>query len=221
MIGMPVYTGRVCTQTMRCLMRDSIKLLLRGDKFCFAEDLGNSDIAGSRGAILATFYRSSCDTLVFVDDDVFWEENALLKIIDHPVDLCGGVYPRKKDPIEFPLRLDVKDSYPADPETGMVEVAGLPGGFMKISRNCVEQMVKAYPKHTKRGLHDSSEFWPVFDPYDLPDDRLSEDLAFCQRWRDIGGKVWADFEFEMGHVGTKSYVAHIGNYLRSFQNDVK
>lgn len=186
-----------------------------------AEDIGNSDIAACRAAIMATFYRSDCDTLVYIDDDVFWNQGDLLKLIEYPVDVVGGVYPKKSDEIAFPIRMDVRDEYRTDSETGLMEVAGLPGGFLKISRNCVEKMIEAYPKKTQRSNHESSEFWPLFDPVEIPNDRLSEDFSFCERWRRIGGKVWADFEMEMGHIGYKSFKGSMGNYLRSLENNVK
>jgi hypothetical protein len=221
MIGMPCYTGRLCVQTMRCLMTDTIQLLIRGDTFCFAEDVGNSDIAGSRAAILATFIRSDFDVLMFIDDDVIWEKGGMLRILDADEDIVGGLYPKKTEKLEWPVRIDLKDEYKPDPRTGLMEVAGLPGGFMKITRKAAELMIEKYPKKTRESNGPSSSFWPVFDPYDIPDDRLSEDLAFCQRWRDIGGKVWADFEIGMGHIGSKKYEGHVGNHLREAPVTVK
>ena len=222
MVAIPCYSAKVHIQTMRCLMADVIKLLSRGDQFAITEDIGNSDIAGSRGAILATFYRSEFDVLVFVDDDVFWTPGELVKLIDFPVDLVGGVYPKKFDDLQWPIRAVSPDGFQFDPNTGLIEVAGIPGGFMKITRNCAEKMIEAYPRQTKRGAVESSQFWPVFDPYELPDeDRLSEDFSFCQRWRDIGGQVWANTEIEMGHIGYKSFTGHLGNYLRGVENNVK
>lgn len=222
MVGIPCYTGKIHLQTMRCLMADAIQLMARKDQFMFAEDIGNSDIAGSRAMILATFYRSDADVLVFIDDDVIWQTGDMVRLIDYPVDLVGGIYPKKTEESSFPIRAEAKEEYRTDPETGLVEVTGLPGGFMKISRKCVEEMVKAYPRTTKRGSHESSQFWPVFDPYELPDgDRLSEDFSFCQRYRDIGGKVWANFEFDMGHIGYKTFKGSLGNYLRASNSVVK
>jgi len=71
MIGLPCYSGKVHVQTMRALMGDVILLLSKGYKFMIAEDVGNSDIAACRAAIVATFYRSIADELIFIDDDVF------------------------------------------------------------------------------------------------------------------------------------------------------
>jgi hypothetical protein len=34
---------------------------------------------------------------------------------------------------------------------------------------------------------------------------LSEDYAFCRRWRDLGGEIFADFDSRLTHVGHASY----------------
>ena len=222
MIGMPCYSGKVHFQTMRSLLLDAVNIIGRGDKFSMAEDLGNSDIAGSRGAIFGAFVRSQADVLVFIDDDVFWTPGSLIKLIDQPVDVVGGIYPKKRDPLEWPFKIGIKDEYRVDPTTGLMEVMGLPGGFMKISRNCAEKMTEAYPRQTVRSTTEYTQFWPIFDPYEMPDgNRLSEDFSFCQRWLDIGGQVWADFELEMGHIGYKSFVGTVGKHLREAENNVK
>ena len=222
MIAMPCYSAKVHFPTMRAILLDAINIIGRGDKFCIAEDIGNSDIAGSRGALFAAFVRSDCDTLVFIDDDVFWQPGALIQLIDYPVDVVGGVYPKKSDPLEWPFKIAVKEEYPVDPKTGLLEVVGLPGGFMKISRNCAERMIDAYPRQTLRSTSEHTQFWPLFDPYEMVDgNRLSEDFSFCQRWIDIGGTVWANLEFELGHIGYKTYKGTCGKSLRELQNDVK
>ena len=222
MIGMPCYSSKVHFQTMRSLLLDAVNIIGRGDKFSIAEDLGNSDIAGSRAAIFGAFVRSDADVLVFIDDDIFWTPGSLIKLIDQPVDVIGGIYPKKREPLEWPFKIGIKDEYRVDSTTGLMEVMGLPGGFMKISRNCAEKMTEAYPRQTLRSTSEHSQFWPVFDPYEMPDgNRLSEDFSFCQRWLDIGGQVWADFELEMGHIGYKSFVGTVGKHLREAENNVK
>jgi len=222
MIAMPCYSAKVHFPTMRAILLDAINIIGRGDKFSIAEDIGNSDIAGSRGALFGAFVRSKADTLVFIDDDVFWTPGSLIKLIDHSVDVVGGIYPKKRDPLEWPFKIGIKDEYRVDPNTGLMEVIGLPGGFMKITRNCAEKMIEAYPRQTLRSVSENTQFWPLFDPYQTPDgNRLSEDFSFCQRWIDIGGQIWADFEIEMGHIGYKSFVGTVGKHLREQENNVK
>ena len=222
MVAMPCYSAKVHFATMRSILLDAINIIGRGDKFCIAEDIGNSDIAGSRGALFGVFARSDCDTLVFIDDDVFWEPGALIQLIDYPVDVVGGIYPKKQDPLAWPFKIEEKTEYPVDPQTGLLEVLGLPGGFLKISKNCAQRMIEAYPRQTLRSTSEHTQFWPLFDPYEMPDgNRLSEDFSFCQRWMDIGGQVWADFNIEMGHIGYKTYKGNLGKHLSGYENNVK
>ena len=34
---------------------------------------------------------------------------------------------------------------------------------------------------------------------------LSEDYAFCRRWRDLGGEVWLDTQGVLVHVGPSDF----------------
>jgi hypothetical protein len=36
---------------------------------------------------------------------------------------------------------------------------------------------------------------------------LSEDYAFCRRWRKLGGKVWLDTESRLVHIGNYEFFA--------------
>lgn len=44
----------------------------------------------------------------------------------------------------------------------------------------------------------------VFNEYNtcfLPLPEFGEDLAFCKRWKDMGGEIWAEPSVQLGHVG--------------------
>ena len=73
--------------TMRSLVNDLVMLVARGDKFTLIDDIGSAYIADCRGAIASNFLKTDSDCLVFVDSDVAWEKGALLRLVDHPVDL--------------------------------------------------------------------------------------------------------------------------------------
>jgi hypothetical protein len=217
MIAIPAYTGTVHMGTMRSLFTDLIELIKRGDKFTLVDDIGNALIADCRGVIATNFYHSDCDELVFIDSDVTWEAGALLKLIDHPVDLVAGIYPVRAEPLRYNVRYLDKPELWADPQTGLLEVECVPAGFMKISRNCIEKMIEAYPNQYFHGESKTKEFYPLFD-YFVNEEmkyKWGEDYSFCIRWRNIGGQVWIDPEIGMGHIGLKVFQGHLGNYLRN------
>ncbi len=83
-------------------------------------------------------------------------------------------------------------------------------GIQDIFGTVFEQMVKAYPQlaykadESKRDEHD---FWSV-GVYQFKDGTsryLSEDWFFCQRWLDLGGKIYGDTKVVVKHVGQAVY----------------
>jgi len=215
MIAIPAYTGVVHMGTMRSLINDTIELVKRGDRFTLVDDIGNALIADSRGVIATRFWESDCDELIFIDSDVTWESGALLKLVDAPVDLVAGIYPGRRDPINYQLHyLDKKELW-ADPATMLLEVKSVPTGFMKISRNCIERMIAEYPERHFYTAERDKQFYPLFDHVCEDGYKWGEDFSFCIRWRKIGGQVWVDPEIEMGHVGYKIFQGNLGNYLRN------
>lgn len=217
MVAIPAYTGTVHMGTMRSLMTDLIALIKRGDKFTLVDDIGNALIADCRGVIATNFLHSDCDELVFIDSDVTWEAGALLRLIDHPVDLVAGIYPVRAAPLRFNVRYMDKKELWADPETGLLEVEAVPAGFTKYSKNCIKKMVEAYPKQYFHNESKTKEFYPLFDYFvdEEKNYKWGEDYSFCIRWKNIGGKVWIDPEIGMGHIGLKVFEGHLGNWLRN------
>jgi hypothetical protein len=39
----------------------------------------------------------------------------------------------------------------------------------------------------------------------LSGEYLSEDYAFCHRWRSLGGKLWLDTQSRLTHVGPREF----------------
>lgn len=217
MIAIPAYTGTVHVGTMHSLIDDLIQLVSRGDRFTIVDDIANAMIADCRGVIATNFHHSDCDQLIFVDSDVCWERGALLKLIDHPVDLVAGIYPKRCDPLGWTVRYLDRPELWADPATGLLEVEAVPTGFMKISKACIAKMIEAYPETWHHSVAVNKEFWPLFEPfYDREKrHRFGEDYSFCLKWRAIGGQVWIDPEIEMGHIGNKVFEGHLGKWLKS------
>ncbi|MEI6622888.1 MAG: hypothetical protein WCP28_13365 [Actinomycetes bacterium] len=59
--------------------------------------------------------------------------------------------------------------------------------------------------------------WTFFDPLVDPDgsNYLSEDYAFCHRWRAWGGTVWADLRSQVTHNGTLTVAGDVAQTLRT------
>lgn len=216
-IAIPAYTGQVHLGTMRSIITDMLRLADRGDRVTIFDESGNAMIGDCRGLIVAQFLASDATDLVFIDSDVTWEAGALVKLVDYPVDFVAGIYPQRKDPEAYTLQyLPDRAQLVGDPETGLLEVMGVPAGFMRCSRPMLERMVQHYsdtafycevaPNQT---VHDLFGAWRVGRL------KFGEDFSFCRRWREIGGKVWIDPDIRMGHVGFKTFMGSLGDWLRA------
>ena len=216
-IAIPAYTGTIHLATMRSVLTDLLALQARGDEVTIFDESGNAMIADCRAVIVAKFLASEATDLVFVDSDVCWEAGALVKLVDRPVDFVAGIYPQRRDPPAYCVQwITERAELRADPETGLLEVAGVPAGFMRMSRSMLRGMVEAYP-NTLFHCDDAPDAraWALFDPYRIGKLKMGEDYSFCRRFRDIGGKVWIDPEIRMGHVGNKTFPGHLGDWLRA------
>lgn len=218
-LAVPAYAGTVHLSTLRSLLHDIVKLVERGEKFTLVDDCGSAVIADSRAEICARFLADETSTdLVMIDHDVGWQAGGILRLLDHDVDVVAGSYPFRRDPLAFPIRwIPERESLWADPETGLLEVAGVPGGFLRVTRKALLAMTAAHNELE----YESKKHGTVvglFEPYRIGKTKLSEDYSFCQRWRDLGGKVWVDPEITMAHIGNKSFNGNLGKWLRSDRN---
>jgi hypothetical protein len=216
-IAIPAYTGMIHLSTMRSILTDLLALQARGDAVTIFDESGNAMIADCRAVIVAKFLASDATDLVFVDSDVCWEAGALVRLVDQPVDFVAGIYPQRRDPPAYCVQwITERAELRADPETGLLEVAGVPAGFMRLSRSMLERMVEAYP-NTLFHCDDApdAQAWALFDPYRIGKLKMGEDYSFCRRWRDIGGSIWINPEITMGHVGFKTFPGHLGDWLRA------
>ncbi len=213
-IAIPAYTGCVHLATMRSLITSLLELSDRGDRVTIFDESGNAMIGDCRGLIVAKFLETDCTHLVFVDSDVSWEAGSLPKLVDAGVEFIAGLYPQRKDPINYCVQWD-----PAQKEFDTekpIEVLGVPAGFMCLSRGMLEKMVGAYPdtqfycaEAPNDTVHD------LFGAYRVGKIKFGEDYSFCRRWRDIGGKIWIDPTIRMAHTGYKSFIGSVGEWLET------
>lgn len=220
-IAAPQYAGTLYSGTSLSLVREILLMTDKGWQITLAPDVGNAEIAKCRGAFIAHFLGTDATDLWFLDHDIQWEPGAMVGLMEQPVDFAAGVYRHRCDPEAYSVRWVDRPWLQADPETGLLEVDGVPAGFLRLSRACCEKMVAAHPDlefwHAKTP---DNRAWHLFSDYWIDNDHgarlcLSEDYSFCHRWRDIGGKIWIDPTLKLGHCGPKTFTGSIGDWLRN------
>ena len=222
-IAIPTRTGDIKYETMRAVIKGMTDVANAGHVISLGESLECfAPISIARNLAIARFLATDYTDLFFVDDDVAAQEGAMLRLINAPVDLVAGAYPRRYPDISFPVQWD--DSKPevwADPATGLIEVNGVATGFMRVTREGLLRMVEHYKSETygqfsspAGTVHRLFDFSLVPGIGDAVDEVHSEDFTFCDRWRKAGGKVWIDPNITFMHLGVAAFSGNVGQWLR-------
>ena len=173
------------------------------------------------------------DYLLFIDSDIEFRYETIMKMIEADKDVIACPYPLKHldwhkiskrikrgESVEpgalatkgytWPVKVENQDSIKV--EHGVAEVAHAPTGCMLIKRSVFEKMIKAYPEKKisqptiMNGEQVDKEFYyNFFDTLHDPDTKryFGEDFGFCRRWTKIGGKC---------HIYVDDYITHVGEY---------
>lgn len=230
MLAVPAYSGTIHMLTFRSIMAEVVEMAKRGWQTHLIDEIGNGLIGDCRAKMVARFLTESDFThLVFIDSDVCWKPGSLVRLIEHKEDFIAGLYPRRSDPITFSFRSKLENGEGLEfNEKGLVQVWGVPFGFVVLTRACCQKMVEAYDElkfQAERGRDTQGNnvpalmAWALFDPY-RPEgtmSKLGEDYSFCARWRDIGGKVFVDPYIPMGHIGLKTFEGTLGECMEAVE----
>lgn len=185
---------------------------------------GDSYVDRAKNALLYKFLQTDCTDLLIIDSDMSWTVEGLEQMLKAPFDCVGAAYPMKNNYESFAVGIirepDEELSqeagklmgYPkVDEETGLIEAYWVPGGFLKLTRRCVERMYKAYECLTYADC--GGDVVGLFQTQIIERTWVSEDVMFCNRWRQLGEKVWCEPRITFGHSGTKEWTGNYHDYL--------
>lgn len=217
-IATPTTDGKFGVAYTTSLMQSLAILQASGIGYDYCVEAGNCHVDDARNALVRQFRVSGCEQMVFLDADIGWEPEALLRLIRHERDLVAGIYPLKNHDMteDYPIRMPPGKDIVADTD-GLVEAEGLPTGFMKISRDCIERMAEAHGGRKYWGRGQGRDELPhviLFERTFEGGARHSGDYAFCNKWRRLGGRMYADPEIRFTHEGNHQWHGHLGEHWR-------
>lgn len=195
-------------------------------------------IARARARLAARFLSVPQAThLFFVDADIGFAPADAFRLLDAGRDVAAGVYPVKSldwervraaaqagaadlmgASLSYVVRFLPNADNRVEVEDGFAQVAYAGAGFLLIRRAALQRVVDAHPELTAN-VADSggpAQAAMVFDTMIEPETGhyLSEDYAFCRRWRDLGGEIWAEVEARLTHVGQAAYAGRLLDALK-------
>ena len=211
-LATPCYGGEVHANYARSLLALKDACVARGVRLHTELGGGEALIGRGRATMMAAFLASPATHLLFVDADVGFPPEAVFRLLELEKQVIGGVYPKRAQAPGGPLALEV-DLLVGEEEAPVRRVAAVGAGFLMIRRAAAERIGAGYPQLRARlgDVHGSraAEAAMVFDTLIDPDtgEYLADHQAFCRRWRDLGGEVWAAFDLGLTHIGVAELTA--------------
>jgi len=208
MIAAPSYDGTI-TVWHASALSETCKLGLTKEinVYCIYMSY-DSLVQRARNDIVQLALDQQVDDLVFIDYDVDWTPEDFFKLLEYDVDVVGGIYPKKGDEEDYPVKaLNQNIKFE---ENGLIEVEGIATGFLRLTRKALQTVSDDSIEYTES--HKPKPIKMVFDiTVDEKGELISEDIVFCRKWRKLGGKVWFDPSIKLSHVGTKRWN---GDFMR-------
>jgi len=193
----------------------SVPLLEKaGWKHSTVYEIGCPYVSHARAQMLRKAMDAKATAVMFIDDDLSWEPEALLTVADAKGNVVAGTYRFKREPVEYMgmLMPDV-NGLPQEREDGGLRASYVPAGFLKITEDCVNHFVDSYPELLYGVRHTPSI--DLFNHGARDHCWIGEDYAFCRRWTECGGEIVLMPDLDITHHGDKAYYGNYHKYLRA------
>lgn len=149
------------------------------------------DIPDSRNWAVDDFLSIPDTThLLEIDADVSFPSGAWLRFLQHSLPVVCAKYGTKERGSRTVAKF--KEGAAEQPN-GLLEVERAGAGFRMVQRSVLEKLKAAHCPNRPANLHNKS--------VDAEGRSISDDFAFCDRWRALGGQVWLDTKVVCEHHG--------------------
>lgn len=172
---------------------------------------GDCHVDDARNRLVRDFLLSDCTDLVFLDSDLRWDAEDLISLLRHDENIVAATYPVREGDERYPIRM--LDATAQADSGGLIEVEGVPTGFLRIRRNVLEALASKAVSY--RCKTDRRGYIPlIFERTIVNGDRWGGDYNFCRKARALGERVMLDPEIYLEHYGKDFRCGSFGAWLR-------
>jgi hypothetical protein len=239
-LSTPCYGGLCLEGYAESLIRLQRTCAENGIEIVLDTTENESLVHRARNLSIARFLlENKQDFFMFIDADIHFDPSSVVRLIKSGHDIAVAAYPKKavmwdqtedaikkgdtRDPSRMSSSLVLNFKYQNTPlVNGFAEVLDGPTGFMLIKREVIQKMYDHYRPtlacvndHQNRGT--LTDYVAIFDCMIDPESKryLSEDYAFCRRWQQMGGKIYADCMTTLGHIGNLRFFGSMDERIKA------
>ena len=228
-----VYVATPCYDSMRvetCVsLLDTFSALGGSGIECKFKSVKTSLVTHGRNLLTCGFLNSGFDYMLFVDADVEFKPEAVMRMLVPKKDIVCTPYRVKEDGMKYAVRFKDPDDIKIEP-FDLVEIEEGPAGLMLIHKKVFELLINKHPElkiefnkptrdkmNKEIGAEDAISrymynFWDT--TFSLKTGEWKgEDLSFCSLAREAGIKIYANLDSGTTHHGSWGWKGRFGDYL--------
>ena len=186
---------------------------------------GNSHVAKAREALLWEAYREGATHFLFIDSDMGWEPELVVRLLLSGHEFCAAIGVQKKPAGRLCANF-LPDPQVLHSHSGFLLARDVGGAFVLLQRSVVDKMKSAYPE-LRYNAGENEEYAFFLDMIDKEDvglgpygERLSEDFSFCRRARKAGIEIWLDPDSALVHAGRHEFTGKPRDVLVETKTEV-
>jgi len=209
-IAMPCY-DMVKINTMISMLKLIKEITKAGISFEL-NTMKSPYVAYARNILSSRFLIRKEDYLLFVDADLEFEPECVIKMLLAQKDIiCAPYRAKTNDPNYIRYTVNLPDPKNVDVVNGVVEILNGPAGMMLIKRKVFEKIIEKHPELLIKqdpGVQTFPEDIKVYNFFhcNFKDNQWTgEDMSFCDLARSVGFKVYAHIDSTLIHHGSYGY----------------
>lgn len=221
--AVPTLSHSVCIEFFRSWGLTTELLRSLGVKHTIDTFGGDMYIAKARNRLAYRFLVDFPDAteLFFLDDDIGWEAEAVVRFLQSCEDIVAGIYPQRQDKVNFPVMWDKAPDGSMFEAGGLLRALTVPTGFLRIRRSVLERMAAASQTYTEELA--GGEVITVHEIFRMGASGgkwWGEDIEFCNRWvQEFGGEIWVDPDITFTHSGRKQWSGRLADQKRALTRE--
>jgi len=230
-----VYIATPCYDSMRVettvSLIDTFSTLGRSGVECKFKSIKSSLVTHGRNLLTCGFLDSGFDYMLFVDADVEFKPEAVMRMLVPKKDIVMTPYRVKEEEMKYAVRFKDSANIKIEP-FDLVEIEEGPAGLTLIKREVFERLMDKHPElkinfdeptrkkmNEEIGAEDDAidrymyNFWDTTFRLDTGEWK-GEDLSFCALARGAGFKLYANLDSETTHHGSWGFQGKFGDSLK-------
>lgn len=172
-------------------------------------------ISAARASMLRAALDEKADAIVFLDYDVAYRPQDMVKLLETEGDVVAGTYRAKIDDEQYmgALEYEPVSFVPKVRADGAIASKLVPAGFLKITKEAVHDFMTSYPELCYGPLYHASV--DIFNHGVHDRVWYGEDYSFSLRWKQRGGQIWTVPDMDIDHHGKdgKVYKGNLHQFL--------